>query len=82
MFELALMVWIIPAACQEEPGGEFLALQQYHVLPAHLGQMIKNGTAHDAAADDHDFRLGFHGSLRTIDGQYQASGSCDLRRAT
>ena len=37
--------------------GQLLALQQDHVLPAELGQVIGDGAAGDPAADDDDPRL-------------------------
>jgi len=43
------------------PGGaasELLALQQHDVGPAELGEVIGNGTANDAAANDDDAGVG------------------------
>ena len=39
-------------------GGELLAFKQDHVFPAELGQMVGDGAADDAAADDDDAGLG------------------------
>jgi hypothetical protein len=39
-------------------GGELLALEQQHVLPAELGQVIGERAADDAAADDDDLGVG------------------------
>jgi hypothetical protein len=39
--------------------GQLRALDQQHVFPAGLGQVIKNARADHAAADDDDFRMAF-----------------------
>jgi hypothetical protein len=42
------------------PGGasrQHFALQQHDIRTAELGQMIKNGTANDAPADDDNLRM-------------------------
>ena len=44
-------------------GGEDVALDQHHVLPACLGEMIEHRTADDAAADHHHTSLGLHGNI-------------------
>ena len=36
------------------PRGQFLALQQHHVVPSNFRQMISNGAANDTATDDRD----------------------------
>ena len=48
------------------PGGELGALQQQHVAPAHLAEMIGDRAADDAAADDHDLRRGGQAHARLI----------------
>jgi hypothetical protein len=42
-------------------GGEFVTLEQHHVGPAELGEMIKNGTTDETAADDDGLSVGAHG---------------------
>ena len=41
--------------------GELQALDQHHILPALLGQVIEHARPDDAAADDDCLRMGFHG---------------------
>ena len=58
-------------------GGQLLALQQHHVAPAELGQMIGDRAADHAAADDHGLRL-----ARQILGHHMTSPghrACSLR---
>ena len=50
-----------PHQTRRMPGraaGELLALQEQHVLLAELGEVVSDGTADDAAADDDDLGLG------------------------
>ena len=42
------------------PARELALLQQHHVFPAELGQMVRGGTPHDAAADDDRAGMGRH----------------------
>ena len=44
-------------------GGENVALNEHHVFPTGLGEMVEDRAADDAAADDHNTRLGFHGNI-------------------
>ena len=47
------------------PGGaarQFLALDQHHIAPAHLGQMIEGRDADDPSADDDDACVSVHGT--------------------
>jgi len=41
-------------------GGQFGALEQQHVGAARLGQVIGDGAAKDAAADNDDTGMGLH----------------------
>ncbi len=41
-------------------GGQFRPLDQHHIGPAELGQVIQNRAADDAATDDHNAGMGFH----------------------
>ena len=53
-------------AARRMPGGsrgEDVALDQHHVLPARLGEMIEHRTADDTAADHHHTSLGLHGNI-------------------
>src|SRR3546814_8786378 len=43
------------------PGGQLAALQQHPVAPARLGEVKQLAAADDAAADDHDLGMRFHG---------------------
>jgi hypothetical protein len=43
-------------------GGEFALLDEDDVGPAFEGEVIEKPNAHDAATDDHDTGMGFHGS--------------------
>ena len=44
-------------------GGQLVPLQQHHVLPAGLGQMVGDGSADGTTADDESFDVGFHDDL-------------------
>ena len=37
--------------------GEFFTLEQHHIRPTHLGEMIGHGAADDPAADNGDARV-------------------------
>ena len=41
-------------------GCELGTLDQQHILPSRLGQVIQNAGAHDAAADHHHFCVALH----------------------
>jgi hypothetical protein len=43
------------------PRGQFAALQQHHVAPAGLGQVVKHAAADDPAADHHHLGMRLHG---------------------
>ena len=45
-------------------GGQLAPLDQHHVAPAGLGQMVEHRAADDAAADHRDLDMGFHGFAR------------------
>ena len=55
-----------PAACQDEPGRQFLALDQHHIGPAHLGQMIEHAAAGHSAANDNNLGMGFHRAVQSV----------------
>jgi len=44
-------------------GGEFRSLDQHHVLPAELGEVVQHAAADDAAANDGHLHMGFHLSV-------------------
>ncbi len=58
MFAVARSCAISPAACQVVPAGQLLAFQQHDVRPAQFRQVVGDGTADDAAADDDDAGMG------------------------
>ncbi len=60
MLASPLKVCMPPAACQVEPGGELALLQQQHIGPADLRQVIEHAGADDAAADDDGSRGSLH----------------------
>ena len=62
--------------------GEPVALEQHHVLPAHVGQVVGDRAADDAAADDDDARaLGQDRVAHAADSTRRARGSPSPRRA-
>ena len=63
--DVGVAVERVNAACRVPggAGGEIPALEQHHVAPAKLSQMIQNTRAHDAAADDRYPRVTLHGDF-------------------
>jgi len=41
-------------------GGELVALDQHHIAPAGLGEMVEHAATHHAAADDGHLNMRFH----------------------
>jgi hypothetical protein len=68
-------------------GGELVALQQHHLGPAKLGQVIQNGTADQAAADDHCLCMCAHAEIpswqtpRSGDAAAKRNDPCRCSRA-
>ena len=72
-----------PASCV--PGrarGQLIPFDQHDVGPAHLRQMIEHRTTDDTAADDNNFRRGFHEEISRTPDQKSPSFKAFLRCAS
>jgi hypothetical protein len=56
-------------------GGQFVLLDQHHVAPAELDQVVEQRHAHGATADDHDAGMAFHGMSPGVPRMRRPSGS-------
>jgi len=48
------------------PGSQLRSLDQQHVLPAELGEVIQNAATDDAAPDDGNLHVGLHATRPSV----------------